>query len=45
MNQCTKGISNSSMGQRDQGLGENILRWEKTGWGSGDNGSWGVDFI
>jgi hypothetical protein len=29
MNQCTKGISNSSMGQRDQGLGENILRWEK----------------
>jgi hypothetical protein len=27
--QCTKGISNPSMGQRDWGLGEDTLRWEK----------------
>jgi hypothetical protein len=32
------------MGQRDRGLGENTLRWGKTGWGSRDTISWGVDF-
>jgi hypothetical protein len=32
------------MGKRYQGLGENTLRWRKTGWGNGDTGSWRVDF-
>jgi hypothetical protein len=33
------------MGQRDRGLGENTLRWGKTGWGNENTGSWGVDFM
>jgi hypothetical protein len=32
------------MGQIDRGLGENTLEMGKTGWGSGDTGSWGVNF-
>jgi hypothetical protein len=27
------------MGQKDQGLGENTLRWGNTSWGNGDIGS------